>query len=64
MPIVYYEYEKSMIVEDSVDVPQRVIDKGEAAIRSYVTETVEMEEYAAGCESEDVRVSFKIAEAA
>ena len=64
MPLVHYEYEKSKIVEDSVEVPAEVIARGEKAIRSYLLETVWNEDYDRGCESDNEEVTFKVDEAA
>lgn len=59
---VYYEYIYSKVVEDSVLVPQSVIDKGNMAVRSFVDETVEFEEYEPINESEDVEIKIVISE--
>ena len=64
MPLVHYEYEKSKIVEDSVEVPADVIARGDKAIRNYLMETVWNEDYDRGCESENEEVSFRVDEAA
>jgi len=64
MPLVHYEYEKSKIVEDSVEVPADVIARGDKAIRNYLMETVWNEDYDRACESENEEVTFKVDEAA
>ena len=62
MPIVHYEYEKSKIVEDSVEVPQEVIDRGEKYVRNWILETVWSGEYSYGTEAENEEVKFKVDE--
>ena len=64
MPIVHYSYEKSKIVEDSVEVPQEVIDKGDKYVRNWIFETVWSEDYSYGPDSENEEVTFTVEQAA
>ena len=43
--IVSYEYKKTILVEDEVEIPADVIEKGDKAIRAWINETVCDEDY-------------------
>lgn len=60
MPKVYYEYVYTKIVEDELDIPLSVINRGSKFVQSYIEQAVYQDDYDSTSESEDIKVNFKI----
>lgn len=60
MPKVHYEYNMSRIIEDSVEVPQEVLDKGRSHVVSFIQNVIDFEDYDYTTESDHTEINYVV----